>query len=61
MGTLEKIKKLVGQGTVVLIPGRLAIMRNWTEEIQKESCGRFADRAGRRNLWAILIIFCSKP
>ena len=47
MGTLEKIKKLVGQGTVVLIPGRLAIMRNWTEEIQKESCGRFADRAGR--------------
>ena len=61
MGTLEKIKKLVGQGTVVLIAGRLAIMRNWTEEIQKESCGRFADRAGRRNLWAILIIFCSQP
>lgn len=35
MGKLEKIKKLFGQGTVVLIPGRLAIMRNWTEEIQK--------------------------
>lgn len=61
MGTLEKIKKLFGQGTVVLIPGRLAIMRNWTEEIQKNLADALRTAREGRNSWAILIIFCSQP